>query len=393
MKKYWFISEFYWPAGNATGHIMTRLIDAFTKESEAHIITVGHVNSKERNQNTHTIRVRDYTSLDKNKLLQRLTKLVGLSLKMIASILQNVKKGDVVVTVTNPALILIFLSCIKRFKKFKLIILVHDVFPENLIVAKIIKRNSLVYKLAKKIFDFTYNKADLLITCGRDMQKTVRHKVGNKDKVLFIPNFGDTDILYPLDKKQNVILRNLQLTEKLVILFTGNIGRMQNIDNIIKTAELLKDDPSIVFLFIGEGAFQDKIKLYASKNNNMMFLSNMDRKDSLIFLNAGDIGLSTLLPDIMGVGVPSKTYSYMATGKPVIAAMDKDSEIATMVEEEGIGWTVEAGNPNQLATLLKRIKADSSLIKEKGQASYKLSQTKYSIENITAKYIQAIRSI
>ena len=392
-KKYWFISEFYHPVENATGHIMTRIIDAFSKDNETHIITVGNLTTEERNQNTHTIRIKDYPSLNKNNFLQRLVKLTLLSIKMTIAILRNVKKGDVVITVTNPALILIFLSLIKYFKKIKLIVLVHDVFPENLVVVGAIKTKSLLYKITKKIFDYAYNKADILLTCGRDMQKTIAKKVKNQEKVLFIPNFGDTDILFPVEKQKNKILLDLKIAEKLIILFTGNIGRMQNIDNIIQTAELLKNDPSIVFLFIGDGALFDKIKNYTVQNNNVILLPNMDRTDSLIFLNAGDIGLATLPPNIMGVGVPSKTYSYMATGKPVLAVMDTDSEIATMLKEEGNGWVVEADNPNQLAQLIIHIKNNPQEIKEKGQISLHLSKTKYSAEKITSEYVQTIKEL
>jgi len=393
IKKYWFISEFYYPVENSTGHIMTRIIDAFCKENEAHIITVGNLSTKERNQNTHTLRVKDLPSLDKNKFIQRLIKLTLLSIRLAIVILRNVKKGDVVVTVTNPAPLLVFISFIKCFKNVKLIILVHDVFPENLVITGAIKTKSLLYKTTKKIFDFAYNNADKLIVLGRDMQKTVVQKVKNKDKVSFIPNFGDTDLLYPVKKQENSILLNLNITEKIIVFFTGNIGRMQNIDNILQTADLLKDDSSIVFLFIGDGALANKIKEYSALNNNVILLPNMGRKDSLMFLNAGDIALSSLLPNIMGVGVPSKTYAYMATGKPILAAMDSDTEIATMLKEEGNGWIVETNDPNQMAQLIVKIKNNPQEIKEKGDISFNLSKTKYSVEKITNDYVQAITKI
>jgi glycosyltransferase involved in cell wall biosynthesis len=316
-----------------------------------------------------------------------------LSIKMSISILQNIKRGDVVITVTNPAFILVFLVFIKMFKEFKLIIIVHDVFPENLVVCKIISQKFLLYKMLKKIFDFAYIGADILVTCGRDMQKTIIQRTDNKRNVIFIPNFGDTDILYPVNKQQNEILQDLHIAEKMIVFFTGNIGRMQNIDNIIKTAELLKNDDSIVFLFIGEGVYKNTLEDYSKKNKNVYVVPNMYRNKSLIFMNAGDIGISTLLPNIMGVGVPSKAYSYMATGKPIIAAMDYDSEIATMIKEEGNGWVVEADNPNQLAMLLKQLKDTPEIIKQKGVLSLELSKTKYSIENITTQYVQTIMSL
>lgn len=393
MRNYWFVSQFFWPNENSTGHIITQIVDAFTKENNACIITVGHTNSEERNKNTHTIRINDNLFFDKNKIFQRSIKLITLSIIMAVSLFKKVKKNDVVITVTNPAFVLVFLACIRILKNYRLIVIVHDVFPENLVVARIINRENLLYKITNKIFNFAYRKGDLIIACGRDMQKTIEMKIKGQKKVIFIPNFGDNDILCPVEKKHNKLIKELQLENKLVILFTGNLGRMQNIDSLISTAEILKEDYSIVFLFIGEGVFADKIKDYSMHNKNVIYVSNMDMNDAYIFLNAGDIGISSLLPDIMGVGVPSKTYSYMATGKPIIAFMDSDSEIAMMVQEEGNGWVVEPNNPNQLAILLRQLRNDPMQIKKKGEISYNLSKTKYSIESITNKYVEVIKSI
>jgi len=393
MRNYWFVSEFYWPNENSTGHIITRIVDTFTIKNKANVITVGHINSEERNQNIHTIRIKENVFLDKNKIFQRLIKLINLSIRIAVLIIQNIRQKDVVITVTNPAFILVFLAFVKLLKKNKLIIIVHDLFPENLLIAKIIKKKNILYKIAMKIFNFAYNKGDQLIVCGRDMQETLIKKVKDKNKVIYIPNFGDTDILFPIEKKKNTIIKNLQIENKLVILFAGNIGRLQNIDYLINTAEILKEDDSIVFLFIGNGVFEDIIKDYSKRNANFIYIGNMDRNESSIFLNAGDIGIATLVPNIMGVGVPSKTYSYMATGKPIIAVMDNDAEIAMMVQEEGIGWVVDPNNPKQLAILLKQLKNDTMQIKIKGEISYKLSKTKYSIENITTQYVKAINNI
>jgi glycosyltransferase involved in cell wall biosynthesis len=387
-KKYWFISEFYWPMENSTGHIITRIIDAFTKKHEAHIITTGNRSAGERNEQTHTIRIPDYHHLNKNNLVQRIIKLFGLSGKMAWMMLKNVRRGDVVITVTNPTLILIFLGIMKIFKDFKLIILVHDIFPENLIVTKIIKEKSFHYKVTRRIFSFAYDKADMLIVCGRDMQATVKRKVKDENKVIFIPNFGDTDTLFPISKKENPILKKLNIVDALVVLFAGNIGRMQGIENIVEAADLLVNDPEIVFLFIGEGACLDKIKNH--KRGNIFWLPSMERDESKNFLNAGDIGLSSLMPNMMGTGVPSKTYSYMATGKPIIAVMDSDSEIALMVQEEGNGWVIEPNKPEQLAKLLRTLKLNKNCIRKKGEISLELSRTKYSANIIIEQYVHAI---
>jgi glycosyltransferase involved in cell wall biosynthesis len=179
--------------------------------------------------------------------------------------------------------------------------------------------------------------------------------------------------------------------DALVVLFTGNIGRMQGIENIVKAADLLSNDSGIAFLFIGTGACLDKIKNH--KGGNIFWLPSMERDESKNFLNAGDIGLSSLMPNIMGTGVPSKTYSYMATGKPIIAVMDSDSEIALMVQEEGNGWVIEPNNPEQLARLLRTLKLDKNGIRKKGKISLELSKNKYSVNRIIDQYVHAIEKI
>jgi len=393
MRKYWFISEYYWPNNISTGNIITEIIDEFTKDNQASIISVGFNKIRERNKNTYTLRIKEGFRLNKNNFFQRGLRLLNFSVKLSIAVIKNIRRGDVIVTVTNPAFFLIFLAVFKRIRKFKYIIIAHDIFPENLVAGQYISCNSLLYKIIKCVFDYAYNKADIVIACGRDMQSTIKDKVTFKEKVHFIPNFAVTNMLYPIEKKDNRIVKKLKLENKFVVLFTGNIGRMQNIDNILETAEILKKNESIVFLFIGDGIYKDKVINYSKKNNNILYMDKMDRKDASIFLNAGDIGLSSLLPNMKGVGVPSKTYSYMATGKPILAVMDSDSEIAMMIKEEDNGWVVEPDNPEQLAMLIIQIKEEYKQVKEKGKKSYELSKTKYSIENLTKQFVKTIKSI
>ncbi|MEA4967202.1 MAG: glycosyltransferase family 4 protein, partial [Bacteroidaceae bacterium] len=289
---------------------------------------------------------------------------------------------------------LIFLSVIKKIKKIKLIIIVHDVFPENLIVSGISNESKLVYKIAKRLFNYSYNKGDKLITLGRDMQKQIQNKVYNKDKVICIQNFADTNNIFPSQKEKNNILIENKIVNKFIVLFTGNIGRMQNIDSLLETICILNNDDDIHFLFIGEGAFVEKMKSYINENSlsNITMLPNMSREKENEFLNAGDVGLVSLVPNVMGTGVPSKTYSYMAAGKPILAFLDEDSEIALMTKEENIGWVVNPNNPIELAEKIIEIKNNKDEVIIKSKKSREVAVEKYSLDIITEKYSIAIKS-
>lgn len=394
MNNLWVISEFYYPAGNATGYILTQIVDTIAQSRDVNIITVGEPIA-ERSERITTHRVKDIKSLDKNKLIERILKQMIISFRLLWMVLRKVKKGDTVFTVTNPAFMLIFIAFVKGLKKVKLVILVHDVFPENLVVTGITTEKSISYRIAKKLFTYAYRKGDLLIAIGRDMQRQMRKKVKSPEKVIFLPNFGDTDAIVPMDRNLNPILIEQGLLDKFVVLFTGNMGRLQGIDNLLEAMKLLVKDPDIHFLFIGEGAMEGKMRKFIADNelSNVTILTNMPRERANDFLNAGDVGLVSLQANIMGTGVPSKTNTYMAAGKPILAVMDEDSEIALAVSENGIGWVADPTDPHALAKILSEIKHDKALIKEKSLKSRQTALESYSMKKVTQKYTDAILNL
>ncbi len=90
--------------------------------------------------------------------------------------LQVVKKDSIVFTGTTPILLLFVLFIIKKFLNFRWILLVHDVFPENLAAAKILKKDHFLFKILKSLFDRIYASADEVIVIGKDMKELVHQK-------------------------------------------------------------------------------------------------------------------------------------------------------------------------------------------------------------------------
>lgn len=392
-KNLWIISEFYYPIENATGFILTQIVDKLALNVKVNLITIGS-SSHERSNNINAIRVKDINWLNKNKLIQRAIKQLIISAKFFFIVWRNIKNDDIVVTVTNPAINLLFLSVLKKMKRISFIIIVHDVFPENLVVAGISDEDKLEYKILKYLFDYSYNKGDKLITLGRDMQKLIQKKVRNIESVLCIQNFSNVKKIFPLPKNENLILIENQIVDKFVVLFTGNFGRMQNISRLFEAIYILREDINIHFLFIGDGAFVGKmkhsIKEYAL--SNVTILPNMSKESENTFLNAGDVGLVSLIPNVHGTGVPSKSYSYMAAGKPILAFLDEDSEIALMILEEDIGWIINPNNSMDLVNKIRDLKNKKDEVCSKGRKARLVAEEKYSLEIITERYSKAILS-
>jgi glycosyltransferase involved in cell wall biosynthesis len=392
MKKVWILSEYFYPNDVTTSIILTKIAEGLSEKADVNVITsTSSVNRGikfERFNNINIYRVKE-SSLDKNNLYKRIIKMILLGLRLFYKSAILLKKNDTVLVVTNPATIIFLIAILRTFKRINLVILVHDIFPENLVVAKILNANNIFYKITLHLFNWAYKKADKLIVIGRDMEAFMKNKLGKRcPETVFIPNFVDSNLIKPESKKQNKILKKYDLTEKFVLLFTGNIGRAQDFSNILETMELLKDNDQIHLLIIGDGVNAKYVTQIIKEKNlkNITLLPLMKREFANEFLNAGDIGLVSLQKGRKGIVVPSKTYPFLAAGKPVLAIVDKDSEIYLMVNESHCGWWSEPGNPLTLKNSIDQIYGMGDEIIRRSLNARKLAIEKYSLEKVIPQF-------
>jgi glycosyltransferase involved in cell wall biosynthesis len=258
----------------------------------------------------------------------------------------SVRKKDEILIVTNPAFLILLMPIIKVFKRVNYKILVHDIFPENLVAIGKIKKTSLINKFLKLWFDFSYSQAEKCIAIGRDMEEILLKKNVKSSNLCLIPNWSDTDEVQPMSKNQTKLINNANLKNKFIFQFAGNLGHAQGIENILAAIKLVSN-LNIHFLFIGAGAMENKIKEFINNNplNNVTHIGFQKRSEQNDFLNACDVAIVTLTDGMFGLGVPSKSYNIMATGKPILIIADDNSEISLCVKENNIGWVIEPNNP------------------------------------------------
>jgi glycosyltransferase involved in cell wall biosynthesis len=305
----------------------------------------------------------------------------------------NLRKGDTLLLVTNPALSIPFFSFLRRIRKFRFLILVHDVFPENLIPAKIIRsKTNPIYKFLKLIFDWSYKKADQLFVLGRDMKEVLLHKVKDENKISIIENWADLDNVNVSDFEDNQIIKEHQLQNKIVFLFAGNLGRVQGLDYFFELISSL-DNGLLHFLFVGEGTMLSNLMQIKTekKLDNVSFLGTYPRSKQSLFLNAAHFGVVTLEEEVYGLGVPSKSYNILAAGKPLFFIGNQASEIAQLIKEFSCG--VSFGNEQKEETIafFNKLNLDNIVVyKEMGVVGKKVAECKYSKDMILSKFKKAI---
>lgn len=391
-KKIRFITELYYPETVSTSFILTQIAEGLVNDFDVSVICTTSSYDESNNIDTlnevrngvkiHRIRV---LKLNKNQLFQRFLKQVIISLKLFYHLLSKVKDDEIIFIVTNPPILIPLVVMYKLIRKNKIILLVHDVFPDNMVAASLMRVKSLLYRFACKVYQFCLHKSDIVVVIGRDMKELIDKKIGHS-KSIVIPNWSEHKKVYPLPREKNPILEQYSISGKFVILFAGNLGRLQAIDVVLKVAEQI-DDNDIHFLFIGGGAMEKVISDFIDKNHkkNVTLLPSFQRKHQNEFINAGDIGLISLNAGMYGLGVPSKTYNILAVGKPIFYIGDENSEVDLIIKEHNVGWSSSTNNIENIIYLLKEAKRDLFFNKKKEKARL-LAETQFSYDSVIAKF-------
>lgn len=393
-KKLWIVSELFYPDETSTAYILTKIANRLTSKYEVNVICGPSIYDKEKVIDNLSIRlsddihiIRKQSSVNKNNLSSRFFHSITLSIKLFFSLYKNAKKNDTVFIVTNPPLLMVLISIIKKKRKFRLILLVHDVFPENTVPANIIKSSKrFFYRISKKIFDKSYSRANNLIVLGSDMEEIILKKIKkykNKPEVNIIQNWAETELIYPVENHNN---------NKINFLFAGNLGRVQGLSELMSIISKVKN-PILKFSFAGTGAVKEDIMAFAIKHNlsNVNFQGAYSRSEQVSILNEGNVGLVTLDNEMYGLGVPSKAYNIMAAGKPILFIGNKNSEIAQMIYQYEIGFVFSFEEEISIINFFNNLTLDEiKKIDEMGKTARYVAENYFSEKIILDKFTEII---
>lgn len=396
----WVVSELYYPEETSTGYYLTRIAEGLTDKFEVKAIS-GQPNYSARGTRASKNELRNEveifrvagTTLDKNVIIYRLINMVTFSFSVFLTAVRRFGEGDRVLVVTNPPAVPFVVAIAAQLRGSAYSLLIHDNYPEILVAAGKAKETSFLSRTIAFANRWLYKHASRIIVVGRDMVELVKRKTGGLDiPISFIPNWAELETVSPASKSDNRLLTELNLQDKFVILYAGNMGPPNDIESIIEASEfLLKENETVHFIFLGSGVKKSwLVKQVSSRSlSNVTILDPKPRSEQSIFLNACDVSLVSLVDKMLGVSVPSRTYNILAAGKPVLAITDASSEVARIVEEEKVGWIVPPGSPQMLIAAIQSSAASSELA-AMGKRARRAAETKYSLNRAIESYKAAI---
>jgi colanic acid biosynthesis glycosyl transferase WcaI len=226
---------------------------------------------------------------------------------------------------------------------------VHEIYPD--IGVKLgIFRHRFAAGLVGWLERWCSNRADYVRVLSEGYQRALEAKGVPRSKLVVMGDWVDTDFIQP-EPRHNAFSAAWDLDDWFVVMHAGNLGRTQGLEYVLDAAQRLAARREICFVFVGDGAARASLQTAVESEGlgNVRFIPFQPRALLPRVLASADVHLNTLKPGFAKDSVPSKCYSIMAAGRPVIAAVDPGTDTWTLVRQANCGLSVPPGNPEALA--------------------------------------------
>lgn len=304
---------------------------------------------------------------------------------------QRITPPDVILVYSPPLYMGIVGYIISILKRSRFVFNLQDIHPKVLMDMGVIE-NPLLIRILSKMEYICYKKAHSFIvySSGNKDYLLTRNVAG---RVFIIPNWVDTTITASSDRN-NVFRRENGIGNKFVISYVGSMGEPQGLEIVVETAMALQNYKDILFLIAGEGPSKPLLqKLIIERNlKNIRLLPMMLKSRYVQFINAADVCLITLSPEVPLQTVPGKLADILACGKPIIAAINQQGDAAAIIKRAECGLCVQPGNVEAFSRAVLKIYRNEGLRKEMGDKGREFAEKYYSRSICTKQYEEVLFS-
>ena len=242
---------------------------------------------------------------------------------------------------------------------------VRDLWPESLIAVGAGQENSLLHHTLGAIAKFLYQRSDhIVVVTPAFKDHLMRHWQVPAEKISVVENGVETDLFSPAPSAANNALRQeLGAEEKFLVCYIGTMGNAHGLETLLDAAaQLRQQNPTVLFLLVGEGAEKEKIKALAQSHGlaNVRFLDQQPREKIPAFISASDACLVLLKKtDVFKTVIPTKMLEFMSCARPVILGVD--GQARQIIEAAGAGLVIEPENSDALAQAVVQLAANREL--------------------------------
>lgn len=301
-------------------------------------------------------------------------------------------RPDIVLVLSPPLTLALTGYGLKLLRGSRLVTNVQDLFPQNAIDLGVMK-NQVVISFFRRLERFVYVASDVVTVHSPG---NANHVIGVAPgaKVAVVSNWVDTSKLLP-QPRTNWFSEQHRLDGRFIVSFAGTMGFSQDMDVILDAAKLLRNDPSIVFLLIGDGVQKERVAAEVERRalGNVVLMPTQPREVYPWALASSDTSLATLKPDVLTPTVPSKILSIMAAARPVIGCMNLDGDAPALIRESGAGIALPPADPQALADAIRMLRDNPDLCRSMGERGRRYIEEHLSLQAAAAQYVELFSTV
>lgn len=282
---------------------------------------------------------------------------------------KEARSCDVMLISSTPPIQGAMAALIKKFRHIPFVYNLQDIFPDSLVGTGMTHKGSLLWKVGRVIENFTYRNADKIVVISQDFKRNIMAKGVPEEKIEVIYNWVDEKEVTNVERADNVLFDRYHLSrEKFYITYCGNIGLTQNMDLLMECAKELSEMTEIQFVLVGEGADKPRVqeRVQNEQIENITFLPFQPYSEISHVFSLGDIGLIISKPGVGMNSLPSKTWSIMSAGRPVVANFD-ENELKDIITDNHCGIFTKAGDKESFKEAILSLYHSSGMCAEYGR--------------------------
>ncbi|WP_329805057.1 glycosyltransferase family 4 protein [Flavobacterium facile] len=372
-----------------SSNLYTDLMEEFRDQGHEVYVVAPAINENEIGLNIeegiHVIRVKTLPLLNVNPIQKGIANVL-LPFQYKKAIKKYFKSEtlDLIIMPTPPISLIDVASWLKKKYQSKLYLILRDIFPQNAVDLGMMKKDGMLYNFFRKKEHLLYEVADKIgCMSPGNIDYVIHHNPKVKvEKLHLLPNWQKEIPQFSDDKV--ALRKKYNFDDNFVIIFGGNIGLPQKLENILAVAELFQPEDKVLFFIVGQGTEKAKIeKLIKEKNiQNVVIKNSLPRDDYQNIISVADCGLISLHENFTIPNIPSKSLSYFNAKIPVLAAIDINTDYGTIIQDEvKAGVWAPSNQPHLIKEKIDLLLANPQLCKQMGENGYQ-----YFVNNVTPKH-------
>jgi glycosyltransferase involved in cell wall biosynthesis len=344
-----FVNQHYAPDVAATGQCLADLAEHLVEAGYHVDVLAGHARydagqveapAREVRNGVHVRRVAT-TRFGRRTHLGRLVDYASFYLAVLARLVFG-RRYDGVVFLTTPPLIALVGRIARALRGQRYAIWSMDLHPEAEIAAGMVGERSLAGRVLAWLDARAYRGADFVVDLGTYMRDRVLRKGVSLSRSHTVNIWGGR-LEVPPTNGTNPLTRRLQLENRFIVMYSGNAGIVHEFGAILQAMRLLRDDPRIFFLFVGDGPRRREVEAFAKRESvhNFAYRDYFPRDVLRYSLSIADVHLISLRSQFVGISVPSKLYGAMASARPILFIGPDRCETADAIREVRCGVVID----------------------------------------------------